>query len=438
MTKRSELLVSLCDLIKDHDYSVDPNDKKSAKPLIKSMYAFVNIITGNLADFRVAYLTKYSLQEIILAAFFAMIQNCDTFNEIEWYTRDHIVFLRRFLPFKHGAPSHDTFRRVFCNIQNTALEAVLGDFILGAMRKARRYYAKNGYFDHLAIDGKGLRGSGRLLGTNQALKNIHALNVYDSSTNITLLSKKIPAKTSEITAVQSIIPTFTTKNTIFSLDALHAQKKTVTLITKGNAHFLIALKPNHAEFYREIETAFQQQHHLLKLNPQNYFKFELEKHRSTLERREYFMLNANQYYRLAEWPGLRRLVMMKKTISTMPNMSPAISYHYYLTSLKNLPLIADVARAHWQIENNLHWHLDRSMREDDSLIANPTAAMNMSSMRKLCLTFLKILRDALNDKTSIKGARKRVGWAPDKMMITLFAALDDTQLLKKLHHKTQI
>ena len=57
-------------------------------------------------------------------------------------------------------------------------------------------------------------------------------------------------------------------------------------------------------------------------------------------------------------------------------------------------------RAHWQIENNLHWLLDVAYREDQSRIRDENAALNMSWLRKTALGLLK-------RATSIQGSIRR-------------------------------
>ena len=46
-------------------------------------------------------------------------------------------------------------------------------------------------------------------------------------------------------------------------------------------------------------------------------------------------------------------------------------------------------RSHWQVENNLHWALDVTFREDQSRIRQENAAINYSWMRKFALGLLK-------------------------------------------------
>ena len=59
-------------------------------------------------------------------------------------------------------------------------------------------------------------------------------------------------------------------------------------------------------------------------------------------------------------------------------------------------------RAHWSIENNLHWSLDVAFREDECRTRKDHSARNLATIRKAALNMLR--RDT--EKLSIK--RKRL------------------------------
>jgi hypothetical protein len=50
----------------------------------------------------------YPLPEVLLLVLCATLAGADDFVEIEAWGRERLDFLRRFLPFRHGIPSHDT------------------------------------------------------------------------------------------------------------------------------------------------------------------------------------------------------------------------------------------------------------------------------------------------------------------------------------------
>lgn len=73
---------------------------------------------------------------------------------------------------------------------------------------------------------------------------------------------------------------------------------------------------------------------------------------------------------------------------------------------------ADLIRAHWGIENRLHWHLDVAFREDMCRVRAKIGAVNFSAMRKYALEMLK----KQNDKLSLKRRRKKCGHNIDYLL----------------------
>ena len=59
----------------------------------------------------------------------------------------------------------------------------------------------------------------------------------------------------------------------------------------------------------------------------------------------------------------------------------------------------------------MHWHLDVTFHEDFNATLDKQAALNLNSIRKLCLNILKLL-DIGRKRASLKLKRKAVSWNP--------------------------
>lgn len=63
---------------------------------------------------------------------------------------------------------------------------------------------------------------------------------------------------------------------------------------------------------------------------------------------------------------------------------------FYLTSLApDAIVLAQAIRAHWGVENSLHWVLDVTFKEDSSRIRQGHGPENMGLIRRLCINLLK-------------------------------------------------
>lgn len=73
-------------------------------------------------------------------------------------------------------------------------------------------------------------------------------------------------------------------------------------------------------------------------------------------------------------------------------------------------------RAHWGIENSLHWVLDISFREDECGVREGNSPENLAVLRHMALNLLK--RDS-TVKASIRAKRKKAGWDNDFLLAVL-------------------
>ena len=85
-----------------------------------------NTIIDNFAtleDPRVDRTKQYPLIEVIFLTISAVISGADHFTEIVMFGDEQIDWLRKFLPFKNGIPSHDTIGRLFSLIEPDKFKA---------------------------------------------------------------------------------------------------------------------------------------------------------------------------------------------------------------------------------------------------------------------------------------------------------------------------
>ncbi len=66
-------------------------------------------------------------------------------------------------------------------------------------------------------------------------------------------------------------------------------------------------------------------------------------------------------------------------------------------------------RAHWQIENALHWVLDVTFKDDLCRVRKGFTAKNMAVVRHFSINLVR----SANDRKSLKLRRKLAGWNHD-------------------------
>ncbi len=88
-----------------------------------------------LEDPRQSWKVVYPLPEIMLLVLCATISGMEDFVEIRLWGQERLDFLRRFLPYKRGLPSHDTLNDVM-----NALDVELFNSCFTAWVEALRYH----------------------------------------------------------------------------------------------------------------------------------------------------------------------------------------------------------------------------------------------------------------------------------------------------------
>lgn len=86
----------------------------------------------------------------------------------------------------------------------------------------------------------------------------------------------------------------------------------------------------------------------------------------------------------------------------------SVERRYYLSSLAlDAELFARAVRAHWGVENKVHWVMDVCFREDQSRARSGYAAENLATLRRLALNLLKREK---TKKRGIKGKQLNARW----------------------------
>lgn len=349
---------------------------------------FLRYFNG-LKDKRSAFNRQYSLEEILFLVFVATLADVNTLEEMEDFGAERLDFLRQYLPFKHGTPSADTLRRVLAMLDAREFERC---FVLWAQS------LKGPLSGVIAIDGKSVCGSG-----NATEKPLHLLNAFAAETHLVLGQLATDVKSNEITAIPELVELLSIKGMVVTLDAMGCQKSIARVIRQKDADYVLALKKNHGDLYDDVTTFFKEERKTNFSNTTVHQYETVEKDHGRLETRTITVSSAIDWLtQKDEWQGLQTLVEVHSTRESMSEKSQQT--RYFLTSLPPQPqMILAAVRAHWRVENPLHWSLDVTFAEDDNRTRHKNIARNHSLIRKAALNTLKLRKP---QKQSLQRARK--------------------------------
>jgi len=412
-------------------------DFDNSKPPKKTMRRFIRVLK-TIEDVRVAGMIDYPLEEIVGIVFLAVLGNATSWQEIALFGKVHRKWLGKFLRLEKGIPSHDTFRRVFSLIKSEQLVAITVAFLAENIDKIKKSLKiDNQAMRHICVDGKEGKGTGRKHNTSEEIRNLQTLHVYDNSNGICLYSEMIDAKTNEIPVAQKILSSLELKNSIVSFDAMNTQQKTVEIIIEQKGEYVGSLKGNHKIFEEEVSTFFSQaEMEKIQKKGVDYYKT-TEKSHNQVETREFFLTRDIKWFQeLPDWRGLKSFVCYKKRCKNVITGKVTTELRYYIASITDVELCADVIRGHWGVENTLHWHLDVNFYEDDNTTIDKNAFNNLSIINKMVLSLLK-LAQPIFDNHSIRSMRKEFSWKLEDNLSKVLNFFDEDDLLGTIEKATQ-
>jgi predicted transposase YbfD/YdcC len=303
----------------------------------------------------------------------------------------------------NGLPSYDTLNRVFRFLDPKEFNRCFMDWVSAIAGHIQGV---------IAIDGKTLCNSGD---TFRAAKPVHLVNAFATENQMILGQLATDSKSNEITAIPELLKLLTINGSVITIDAMGCQKDIVQQIKSQEGEYVIALKGNQGNLHAEIENFFQQAKEVLLEESGCDFTKMLEKNRGRVEERMVWACNfdwLDNKSLIEEWVGIKSAVCVQSNRTYKGKTTT--EFRYYISSLKP---VAErhgcITRAHWGVENKVHWHLDVTFGEDQSKIRAGHGAENVSLMRKLALNLLKADTSL---KAGIENKRKMAGWNPDYLL----------------------
>jgi predicted transposase YbfD/YdcC len=258
----------------------------------------------------------------------------------------------------------------------------------------------------VAIDGKTIRRSFDHGGEQSPL---HVVSAWASEQGLVLGQRCVDGKSNEITAVPELLDQLALENSIVTLDAMGCQTAIAEKILARGGDYLLALKGNHKLAHAAVVEHFDQ--HCFRRGAPGRADCDAfdDTHGRLVRRRVFASTEAASLDALSGWPGLRS-VLAVESIRSVNGASSKVEteIRYFLSSCPDGPaVLGQAVRAHWAVENALHWVLDVTFREDDSRVRDRTAARNLAMLRKIALNLVG--RDQTT-KASVRAKRKKAAW----------------------------
>jgi predicted transposase YbfD/YdcC len=362
---------------------------------------------GQLDDPRLDRKKRHNLVDIVAITIGAVIAGADGWTDVALFGRSKEAWLRTFLKLPNGIPSHDTFGRVFALLDPGTFQRCFIHWVQAVHETVQGV---------VAIDGKTAR---RSHDHGKGKKALHLVSAWATENGVALGHVKTDDKSNEITAIPELLKLLQLKGCLVTIDAMGCQRDIAQAILDAGADYLLAVKGNQETLCEDVEQEFKeaQADHFAHMDC--LYHETLDKGHGRIEKRQYwYTQDIEGLGTLERWPKLVGMVMCRATRTL--NGQTSTEDRYFITSNTghNIQNIAAAVRAHWQVENSLHWVLDIAFYEDQCRIRSGYAAENLATLRKMALNVLKTNKSR---KGGVKAKRLQAAWDNDYLREILMA-----------------
>lgn len=325
---------------------------------------------SKIADHRRDEGKRYPLKYVLLFSVLAVLSGATSYRKIQRFMKAHRKRLNEFFGSEwKRAPAHTSIRSILKGVEPKEIEQAFRNHskeLLGTEPISDTLKA-------IAIDGKVLRGS---FDRFQDQKAAQILSAFCQNEHLILGHLPVSTKTNEIPVAQQLIEELGLNGCVYTLDALHCQKKTFDAVLKQDAQIVVQIKDNQPTLFKAAKRVETDSKLLDQASEHDIGK------RNRIEIRDVKVFDAASV--LANSPELKdwseRIVAIIQVYRNTDcfdtktgNWKNRSETSYYAAShLHSAGTFAQLIRNHWGTENRNHYVRDVTLGEDASRIrCNP-------------------------------------------------------------------
>ena len=300
-----------------------------------------------LEDPRTGNAGLHDFHELLMIALCAVLCGGQGAVDMALFAKSKEAFLRGFLKLENGPPSHDTFSRLFRQLDPDQFRASFQRFMSVFSNQCQGV---------VAIDGKILR---RSFDRASGKSPLHMVSAWGCEQRLVLAQIATDAKSNEITAVPELLKMLSLKGAIVTTDALNCQRAVAQQIVDQSGDYALALKSNQGTLHADVSLYLDDPaSDVVTAKPTvDADHGRIETRTATVSTDIAWLQEKHR------WPGLATIGKVVRTRETPAKTTTETAY-YLLSTACSPERFNEVVRSHWEVENKLHWRLDVVMNED--------------------------------------------------------------------------
>jgi predicted transposase YbfD/YdcC len=332
---------------------------------------------------------RHDFCEMLFIAFAAMLCGAKNCSDIWRFAQEKEAMLRQVLALEHGIPSHDTFSALLRKLDPQGFARAFARFM-------RQVAAAAGSNRQIALDGKAMRGA---FETGRQFAPRLMVSAWGTELRMTLAAVPAPGG-NEAGAAIELLNLIDLKGAVVTADALHCSAAMAEEITRRGGDYVLALKGNQGPLHAAAERLLARTR-----TPRGRQAITEEAGHGRKERRAARVVRAPGLGRKHGFPRLSAIGEVTR-MRVRNGKREEERCLYVLSRPMTAADLLTVVRAHWDIENGLHWSLDVVFREDDCRSRKDHGPENLALLRRFCINTFRA--DTKND--TMRGKMMRAGW----------------------------
>jgi predicted transposase YbfD/YdcC len=214
------------------------------------------------------------------------------------------------------------------------------------------------------------------------------VSAWATGNKLSLGQVVVDEQSNEITAIPELLQVLEISGALVTIDAMGCQKEIAEQIREAEADYILAVKQNQPTLYEQVEGAIDA---ALEQDAEEIAEHQtVEKGHGRCETRtDAIFPRSESVDPQGLWQGLSAVgIAISERVDSQGRGGMETRY-YILSRLITVQEFAEAVRGHWGIENNLHWQLDVSFREDECRVRRDHGPANLSVIRRFALGLLK-------------------------------------------------
>lgn len=347
---------------------------------------------------------RHELAEVMFIAVAACVCGAESCVDMAEFGVAKEPLFRQVLRLEHGIPSHDTFSRLFRLLDPASFHAAFQRFMAEFSKAAVLTASEEGI---VALDGKTAR---RSFDRSRDASPLHVVSAWACGTRLVLGQRAVSDGGNEIDALLDLVAMLDLEGQIVTADAMHCQRRTATALLEQRADYVLSLKENQQALLADVRLLLDDPQ-----APPDSRAETVDGDHGRIETRRASVLSDIDYLRREHaFPGLVAVAKIEAARELAGRTSTAVRY-FLLSRAIPAERLLQIVRAHWGIENSLHWVLDVTMDEDQARNRRDNGPENLALLRRFALNLLR----TNPDKASIRLKIKRAGWRDDFLLRVL-------------------